>query len=69
MWWSWTDVLDFLGRDVTLTGRTILWNWGIEVWAQRPILGWGYGAYFATPEAAAFAQTIPEFRSWDVPHF
>ncbi|MFB3977990.1 O-antigen ligase family protein [Microbacterium proteolyticum] len=69
MWWSWTDVLDFLGRDVTLTGRTILWNWGIEVWAQRPIFGWGYGAYFATPEAAAFAQTIPEFRSWDVPHF
>lgn len=69
MWWTWTDVLDFLGRDVTLTGRTILWGWGIEVWAQRPILGWGYGAYFATPDAAAFAQTIPEFRSWDVPHF
>lgn len=69
MWWSWTDVLDFLGRDVTLTGRTILWDWGLNVWAQRPVLGWGYGAYFATPEASAFAQTIPEFRSWDVPHF
>jgi O-antigen ligase len=69
IWWSWSDVLGFLGRDATLTGRTILWDWGIRTWAERPVFGWGYSAYFETPEASAFAATIPEFRSWDVPHF
>lgn len=69
MAWTWSDVLGLLSRDATLTGRTVLWDWGIRTWAERPIFGWGYGAYFETPEAAAVAWSIPEFRSWDVPHF
>ncbi len=69
IWTSWSDVLGLLSRDETLTGRTILWDWGLRTWAERPFVGWGYGAYFETPEAAAVAATIPEFRSWDVPHF
>lgn len=69
IWWTWTDVLGLLSRDATLTGRTLLWDWGLRTWAERPIFGWGYGAYFETPDAAAVAATIPEFRSWDVPHF
>lgn len=69
MAWTWSDVLGLLSRDTTLTGRTTLWEWGLRTWAERPIFGWGYGAYFETPEAAAVAFSIPEFRSWDVPHF
>ncbi|MEV7756305.1 O-antigen ligase family protein [Microbacterium sp. NPDC089180] len=69
MAWTWSDVLGLLSRDTTLTGRTTLWDWGLRTWAERPIFGWGYGAYFETPEAAAVAYSIPEFRSWDVPHF
>lgn len=67
--WTWSDVLGLLSRDATLTGRTVLWDWGLRTWAEKPIFGWGYGAYFETPDAAAVAYSIPEFRSWDVPHF
>jgi O-antigen ligase len=38
--------LDFLGRDATLTGRTLIWQ---EVWRmilQRPWLGYGYSAFW-----------------------
>jgi O-antigen ligase len=33
-----------VGRDVTLTGRTTLWAYGIKAFAQKPIMGWGFDA-------------------------
>lgn len=35
-------VLDALGRDSTLTGRTALWQEGSRLISYRPILGYGY---------------------------
>ena len=47
-------ILGIFGKDSTLTGRTYLWQQGIEAWKQNPAFGIGYQAYwvqgFAEPE-------------------
>ncbi|AYG62859.1 O-antigen ligase family protein [Rhizobium jaguaris] len=47
-------VLGAFGKDATLTGRTYLWQQGIETAAQHPFFGVGYQAYwvqgFSEPE-------------------
>ncbi|MGM0831857.1 MAG: O-antigen ligase family protein [Pseudomonadota bacterium] len=63
------QLLSLLGRDPTLTGRTLLWGWGIEVALQNILLGWGYQGYMGTEHAADYAQTIPQFVNYNVPHF
>jgi len=42
----WHDILYMLGRDPTLTGRTVLWEHTLHSVEQRFLLGWGYGAYW-----------------------
>ncbi|MCF3638947.1 O-antigen ligase family protein [Rhizobium sp. TRM95111] len=39
-------VLGAFGKDATLTGRTYLWQQGIEASADAPIVGIGYQAYW-----------------------
>ena len=41
------------GKDITLTGRTFLWEEGIKIGMKNPILGSGLGAFWipGTPEA------------------
>lgn len=62
-------ILTFLGRDPTLTGRTLLWLWGVDVALQKPLFGWGYLGYLGSPEALDYASRTPEFHNYDVPHF
>jgi exopolysaccharide production protein ExoQ len=38
--------LDATGKDVTLTGRTDLWTVGLELIADKPLLGTGYQAFW-----------------------
>jgi O-antigen ligase len=64
-----TDILIYLERDPTLTGRTLLWTWGIEVGLEKPLLGWGYLGYLGTDIAGNVAETYTEFHNYDVPHF
>lgn len=45
-------VLAAAGKDATLTGRTELWQVASRVWADNPLLGVGYGAFWAAPEFA-----------------
>jgi O-antigen ligase len=40
-------LFQILGRDATLTGRTQLWAILLPVIANRPILGYGYAAFWA----------------------
>jgi exopolysaccharide production protein ExoQ len=40
-------LFQILGRDATLTGRTRLWDILLPVIANRPILGYGYAAFWA----------------------
>lgn len=46
-------VEDYLGRDVTLTGRTTLWEKAAEQVADRPLLGQGYQAFWRHGSADA----------------
>ena len=63
-----SDVLEVLGRDPTLTGRTILWSWGMEAWAAKPLTGWGFKGYFDSADAQNLGGYY-QFRNYDVPHF
>lgn len=62
-------ILTALGRDPTLTGRTLLWAWGIETALEKPILGWGYVGYNGSEVAMAKALQYREFENYSVPHF
>jgi O-antigen ligase len=49
-----STLLGWLGRDPTLSGRTLIWR---QVWmfiAQRPWLGWGYEAFWRGLRGEAF---------------
>ena len=66
---NWTGLLGALGRDATLTGRTDLWLFGIQTFAKRPVYGWGFSAYFDSPESLWLRVQVPAFQNYDVPHF
>jgi O-antigen ligase len=58
-------LLDLIGKDPTLTGRTDLWPYVIDVIYQKPLLGWGFGAFWlpSNPAAGEIAATL----GWLVP--
>ena len=39
-------VLQSLGKDPTLTGRVVIWEAVLDSVLKRPVLGWGYGAFW-----------------------
>ena len=47
------SLLYFSGKDVTLTGRTELWDYGLQVIAEHPWLGVGYQAFWVQGNEAA----------------
>lgn len=49
------DVLQYFGKDATLTGRTDLWDFAYTLIAQNPLLGVGYRAFWVigNPDAEA----------------
>ena len=51
-------VLTFLGKDPTLTGRTELWDYGIGLIKEKPVLGLGFQAFWVkgNPPAEYFWQ-------------
>jgi O-antigen ligase len=54
------DILGLLGKDLTLTGRVPLWNSLIPLALQRPLLGYGYGAFWsATGPSASVTMLFP----------
>lgn len=44
------------GRDLTLTGRTVIWGLVAKKIVERPVLGYGYGAFWSTE-----AESVNEF--------
>jgi exopolysaccharide production protein ExoQ len=54
-----------LGRDSTLTGRTNIWAMALESIAERPVLGYGYNAFW---NVAPEADRISTILHWKVPH-
>lgn len=47
------DLLNAVGRDDTLTGRSDLWDFGWEAFLAHPILGLGYKAYWISSDTSA----------------
>lgn len=45
-------LLEKLGKDSTLTGRTVIWAFGLEEIAQAPLGGVGFGAFWSVPSYA-----------------
>lgn len=46
------SVLEALGKDSTLTGRTILWEFGLQAFEENPWLGYGYHGWWESGETA-----------------
>lgn len=51
-------ILNHFGKDSTLTGRTYLWDEGLRVGAEHPLLGHGYSAFWVhgQPQAERYWQ-------------
>lgn len=47
------SMLELIGKDPTLTGRTEIWKYVIPDIYQRPLLGWGYVAFWSLNNPAA----------------
>jgi O-antigen ligase len=63
------EVLLALGRDPTLTGRTLLWDWGVKAWLERFYLGWGFLGYFESNSYFSLQMNYDVFDNYEVPHF
>lgn len=59
-------VLNALGRDPTLTGRTELWRSVLQEGSQRPWLGHGYSAFWMGAESPGVA--IWRAVGWEAPN-
>lgn len=46
--------LGALGRDVSLTGRTDFWPYLLQAISDRPLLGYGYNAFFRSTDGAHY---------------
>ncbi|MEO1573868.1 MAG: O-antigen ligase family protein [Pseudomonadota bacterium] len=46
------DALAMLGKDATLTGRTVIWDKAADIAFEQPFLGIGYQAFWEAPKYA-----------------
>jgi exopolysaccharide production protein ExoQ len=65
-------IFDALGKDRTLTGRTLFWPYVIEKIGERPILGWGFCAFWSplNPAAMQISEAIKgdNWFAWVIPN-
>lgn len=59
-------ILEFLGKDPTLTGRTLIWSHVMDNISEKPLLGWGYAAFWVPGNPAA--TQIAEALNWTAPN-
>jgi exopolysaccharide production protein ExoQ len=58
-------IMYFLGKDPTLTGRTRIWELSFHALMQRPLLGYGYRAFWHGLEGASASISLAD--RWIVP--
>ncbi|MGC2721946.1 MAG: O-antigen ligase family protein, partial [Candidatus Acidiferrales bacterium] len=56
-------VVELVGKDATLTGRMQLWHYVKQEIVRRPVLGFGYSAFWSTGEADRIRAAV----NWDPP--
>ena len=66
LWWRGGEVLTVLGRDPTLTGRTLIWALVLTKISVHPILGYGVNAFWR----GRSADYVDIWRAvgWPTPH-
>ncbi len=69
--WIWDThsvaVLEVLGKDPSLTGRTEIWDSLMRKVADRPWTGYGYGAFWGRIGESAPADWVRKETGWIVP--
>jgi O-antigen ligase len=64
-------IFDLLGKESTLTGRTLIWPHVIDKIGEKPILGWGFCAFWSplNPVALQIADAIrgDSWAIWIIP--
>jgi O-antigen ligase len=60
------SVLGLLGKDPTLTGRTLIWEFAWQAILRRPLLGYGYDSFWLDTKGAS-AQ-IDSLMNWNIPN-
>jgi O-antigen ligase len=60
-------VLGAFGKDATLTGRTDIWAAAVDMINQRPLLGYGYGAFWLGLESE-YSAYVWNYAGWEVPN-
>ncbi|XBQ15678.1 MAG: O-antigen ligase family protein [Oceanicaulis sp.] len=58
-------ILEALGRDATLTGRTDIWAVLTGQIAERPLTGYGYGAFWEVKDGPV--HWVRQITAWPVP--
>lgn len=58
------EIVYLLGRDLSLTGRVPLWLALWPVLWQRPLLGYGFGAFWDSP----LAENVAQLANWQAVH-
>src|SRR5690606_18147097 len=70
--WVWEThsvaVLEALGKDPSLTGRTDIWEALMRKVADRPWTGYGYGAFWGREGESAPADWVRQETQWPVPN-
>ncbi len=64
--WQFAALVKLLGRDPTLTGRSVLWGLVVVRIAEHPWLGYGYNAFWHG--RAALYLPIWNIVGWEPPH-
>jgi exopolysaccharide production protein ExoQ len=58
-------LLEAVGKDSTLTGRTVLWDFAQRAVAERPVLGFGYGGFWhETNTAVPYLRYVVGQQLW-----
>ncbi|MGZ9113536.1 MAG: O-antigen ligase family protein, partial [Brevundimonas sp.] len=69
--WTWETysvaVLEVLGKDPSLTGRTEIWDSLMRKVADRPWTGYGYGAFWGRVGESVPADWVRKETGWTVP--
>lgn len=59
------EFLMLIGRDATLTGRDAVWSYVLSMILERPILGYGYSAFWETEPIFSY---VTNTLNWSVTH-
>ena len=69
--WLWdshsVELLEVLGKDPSLTGRTDIWDSLMRKVADRPWTGYGYGAFWGREGESVPADWVRKETGWTVP--